>query len=112
MGVGGVDEEVMIEFAIKALLDESTDPRGIVRDMVHTWAEVPSLALLYTLSMAASAVEHMFSAPRTVRKAQDMWRMIGLVGVDLYTMQCLELPRDTAADLKAFWLLHDPFFLT
>jgi len=111
MGVGLFDEEILIEFAIKALLDDRQEPRSIVGALVRSWPTVPALSILYALSMAASAVEHMLSAPDTRCKAQDLWRMIGLVGVDLYTMQCLNLPRETAADLHHFWQNHDAFFL-
>ena len=111
MGVGEFDEEVLIEFAIAALLKDEQEPRGIVKTLVQTWPHAPSLSLLYALSMAASAVEHMLSAPAVACRAQDMWRMIGLLGVDLYTMQCLQIRHDTAADMHGYWVQHDPFFL-
>lgn len=111
MCVGVFDEEVLIEFAIEALLKDEQDPRAIVKAMVQTWPEAPSLSLLYALSMAASGVERMISAKSTTCKAQDLWRMIGLIGVDLYMMQCLNLTHQTAADLHGFWRVHDPFFL-
>ena len=111
MGVGVFDEEVLIEFAIKALLEDKQDPRAIVGTLVQDWPDAPALSLVYCLSMAASAVEHMLSSPATTCKAQVMWRMIGLLGVDLYTMQCMTLPHGTAADLNSFWIAHDPFFL-
>ena len=112
MGVGVFDEEVLIEFAITALLDEKQEPRAIVRSLVLTWPDAPPLSLLYALSMAAGGVEQMLSSPDTRLRAQEMWRLTGLLGVDLYTMQCLGIPRDTAADLHSFWLAQDPFFLT
>jgi hypothetical protein len=112
MSVGAFDEETLIEFAITALLDDRQDPRAIVKSLVTTWPDARALSLLYALSMAASGVEHMLSAPETAMRAQDMWRIVGLLGVDLYTMQCLGLPHAVAADLHRFWISHDPFFLT
>ncbi len=111
MGVSVFDEEVPIEFAITALLDDKQEPRAIVKTLVQTWPDAPPLSLLYVLSMAASGVEHMLLSPVTLLRAQEMWRLIGLLGVDLYTMQCMGLPRDKAADLHSFWQAHDPFFL-
>jgi hypothetical protein len=112
MGVGTVDEEVLIEFAITALLDEKQEPRTIVASLVQRWPDAPPLSLLYILSMAAGGVEQMLSSPDIQVRAQEMWRLTGLVGVDLYTMHCMGLPQDSSADLYNFWRAHDPFFLT
>lgn len=111
MNPDSCDEEIMIEFSIGALLESGKEPRSIVGALVRTFPAAPALSILYVLSMAASAVEQMLSASDTRRKAQDMWRMVGLIGVDLYTMKCMNIPCETAADLIGYWQSCDPFFL-
>jgi len=104
-------DEDMIEEAVRILLSPPQDPRIIVRFLVTHWPDASALQVIYVIAMAAGAVEHMFSRPESRDAAHNAWRMIGIIGVDLYTMECLGLPKLTARDLLSFWREHDRFFL-
>ena len=109
--VGAVSDEDLIEAAVRVLLSDEQDMRGLVCHLVETWPEAEALQVISAVAMAAGTVEHMLAGPDTMQAAQDAWRMAGLLGVDLYMMQRLGLPHATARDLQAYWLVHDPFFL-
>lgn len=109
--LGYVSDEEIIEVAVRALLSNEQDMRALVRSLVAHWPEAKALQVINALAMAAGTVEHMLASPDTKQCAQDCWRMAGLVGVDLWMMHCMDLPTDTAADLMAYWLAHDRFFL-
>ncbi|MDR7126173.1 hypothetical protein [Pseudotabrizicola sp. 4114] len=104
-------DDDLIETAVRVLLSDERDTKGLVRHLVTGWPEASALQIIHVLVMAAGAVEHMLAAPAATEAAQDAWRMAGLVGVDLRMMEHLALPRDTAGDLLAYWLAHDRFFL-
>lgn len=108
---GSVADEEMIEAAVRVLLSEEQDLRGLVRHLVTYWPNASALQIIYVLAMAAGSVEHMLTGPKATLCAQDTWRIAGLVGVDLCMMERLALPHETAADLMAYWLVHDRFFL-
>jgi hypothetical protein len=109
--VGCVVDEEMIEAAVRVLLSEKQDIKSLVRFLVTNWPAVPALQIIHVLAMAAGSVEHMLADADAAHSALDAWRMAGLVGVDLRMMQAMGLPYETAADLWAYWLVHDRFFL-
>ncbi len=107
-----VSDEEMIEAVVTVLLSDKQDMRGLVGQLVTRWPDASALQIIHVLALSAGSVEHMLAGPGAAQAAQDAWRMAGLVGVDLRMMEHLALPRDTAADLLAYWLAHDRFFLT
>lgn len=107
-----VSDEEMIEAVVHILLSDKQDMHGLVSQLVTRWPDASALQIIHVLAMSAGSVEHMLAGPAVAQAAQDVWRMAGLVGVDLRMMEHLALPRDTAADLRAYWLVHDRFFLT
>ena len=109
VGTDGGDE--LIELAVRALLDKPGQARLLVRDLVLGRPDLPALDLIYILAMAAGSLEGTFAGPDVERASQDAWRMAGLIGTDLSMMRHLGLPHDTAADLLAYWKVHDRFFL-
>lgn len=104
-------DEVQIEFAMRALLTDQQDPRRLVSALVQGWPDAPALQTVYVLGICAGTIEHMLAGPDNTRIAQEVWRMAGLVGVDLYMMGLMGLPQDSAADLLAYWQAHDRYFL-
>ncbi|MCB6177739.1 hypothetical protein LHP98_06295 [Rhodobacter sp. Har01] len=112
MGVATASElEAMIECVVRALLSGQQDGRLFVRDLVQSRPAAAPLDIVYVLVMAAGTVEALLASPAITGAAQDCWRMAGLVGVDLWMMERLGLPRDTTADLMAYWSTHDRYFL-
>ena len=107
----GVSDEDLIEATVTVLLTHRQDMRSLVCHLVTHWPEASALQIIHVLAMSAGSVERMLAGPEVAQAAQDAWRMAGLVGVDLRMMEHMALPRDTAADLLAYWLAHDPFFL-
>ena len=106
-----VDEEELIEFSVRLLLSDQRDARRLVHALVSGWPEAGAQELVFILSATAGTAEHMLAGPEVACAAQDVWRMAGLVGVDIYMMQLMGLPAETAADLMAYWQVHDRFFL-
>ena len=110
-GVRVSDDEVQIEFAMRFLLADSQEPRTLVAALVYAWPTTSTLQIIYVLTITAGTIEHMLAGPEIAHTAQELWRMAGLVAVDLYMMELMGLPRNTAADLLAYWQAHDGFFL-
>jgi len=105
------DDEVQIEFAMRFLLADRQEPRSLVAVLASRWPATQALQLVYVLSITAGTIDHMLSGPENALIAQELWRMAGLLGVDLYMMGLMGLPHDTAADILAYWQVHDRFFL-
>lgn len=104
----GSDERVV--FAIEALLRGDGAWRGLVRDLVMRWPDLPPLELGLTLVSAASAIETAFSRGSPAREgAAQGYRLAALLSMDVYAMQILEMPCARAADLLDYWKI-DPFF--
>lgn len=106
------DDEVQIEFAMRLLLAERQEPRALVQALAAGWPASPALQMIYVLSITAGTIDHMLAGPENALISQELWRMAGLLGVDLYMMGLMGLPGDTVADLLAYWQAHDRFFLT
>ncbi len=105
-------EDEMIEHAVRFMLDGGQDARVLVRSLIARWPEITPLQIIFVMSMAAGGAEHMIAGKTCCAFAHDVWRMASLVGVDLYVMERMNLPRDTSADLIAYWKTNDPFFLS
>ncbi len=110
MGAGMGSDEEMIEFAVRFLLFGGHEARELVYELVVRWPDVPPLQTIYALSMAAGGAEQMIAGPEISRVAQDVWRMTGLLGVDLFLLEQRGTPCLTAADLLAFWRTEDDVF--
>ena len=106
-----VNEEELIEFSVRQVLSCQRDARKLVHDLALGWPQAGAQQLVYVLSITAGTIEHMLAGPEVARVAQDVWRMAGLVGVDIHMMQVMGLAAGTAADLMSYWQAHDPFFL-
>lgn len=99
-----------LNFAIERLLDAPDGWRSLVRDMVARWPEAPPSEIIYVLVAAATEIETTFAAGSPARKAAGQaWRLAALLGVDLFAMEAVGLPRRRAADLTGYWLI-DPYF--
>lgn len=99
-----------VHFAIERLLAQPEGWRALVREMVETWPEAPAGEVIFALTSAASEIEAMFAPGSAAREASDhAWRLAALVGVDLYAMEAIGLPRGRAADFRAYWRI-DPYF--
>ncbi len=109
MGVGGVDSRV--EYVVQVLVTGQGDLRRMVRHLAEGWPDEPALDILHAIALAAGNLERTLAGPDLQRAAAEAWRMATLVGVDLAMMRRLGLPHDTAADLVAYWKVHDRFFL-
>jgi len=106
-GAPGLDK---VHFAIEQLLDAPDGWRAAVREMVHRWPDVPAAELIFTLASAASEIEAMFAPGSPAREGADHgWRLAALLGVDLYAMESIGLPRARAADFAGYWAV-DPYF--
>ena len=110
-GAGVSNEEDMIEHAMRVLLSDQQNARHLVWALVTQWTQVPPLQLVYVLSITAGTIEEMLAEPEHRALAQEVWRMAGLVGVDLWMMQQMDLPATDLRDVMAYWLVHDRFFL-
>ena len=106
-----VDDEVLVEAAVRALVMHERDPRQLVYDLVVQWPQATALQIMYAISMAAGTVERLLVTPRANGCAQDAWRMAGLIAADLYSMEQMAMPHTMARDLMDYWLLHDRYFL-
>jgi hypothetical protein len=104
-------EDEMIEYAVRFLLSNEQDARHLVYDLVTGWPEARAQQVIYALAMSAGTVEHLLTDPDLSHTAGDVWRLSGLLGIDMWMMQSLDLPAETAADVLAYWRSHDPFFL-
>ncbi len=100
-----------IEFVIQVLVTGQGDLRGMVRHLAQGWPDKPALDILHAIAIAAGNLDSTLSGPALERAGNEAWRMATLVGVDLAMMRRLGLPHDTAADLVAYWKVHDRFFL-
>ena len=99
-----------VSFAVGRLLDRPNGWRSVVRDMVERWPEAQATELVFVLVSAATEIEAKFGRTSPEREAAELgWRLAGLLGVDLYAMESVGLPRARAADLTGYWLI-DPFF--
>ncbi len=107
---GGANSMDQVHFAIGTLLGQPDGWRAVVREMVAAWPEAPAGELILTLVTAASEIEGMFAPGSPSREASDhAWRLAALLGVDLYAMEAIGLPRGTAGDFAAYWRI-DPYF--
>lgn len=109
-GVGSSDE--LTEFAIHFLLTGQGDGRRMANALVTRFPQRAALEIIYAMSVAAGSIESVLLGADSSERAVQLWRMAALVAVDLFMMQNLGLPTDTAADLGAYWLVYDRFFLT
>jgi len=106
-----IEEEEMIEFSVRLLLSGRCEARNLVLPLVLRWPNARVQELVYVMAVTAGTVEHMLADPEISRVAQDVWRVAGLVSVDIYIAKLLGLPFETAADLTAYWQRYDRFFL-
>lgn len=107
---GGAANLDKIHFAIEQLLDAPDGWRGLVRDMVARWPEAAASEMIFTLASAASEIEAMFAKGSPSRDgAEHGWRIAALLGVDLYAMEVIGLPRARARDFAGYWRI-DPYF--
>lgn len=106
----GSGNEERVAFAIERLLQAGEGWRGLVRDMVGLWPDVPPLELGFALVSAASAIETSFAPGSPAREgAARGYRLAALLSMDVYAMQSLQMRHERAAELQAYWQL-DPFF--
>lgn len=101
----------LTEFAIQFLLAKQEAVSRLPYAMVKRSPNRPPLELVYALSMAAGGIQQMLQGADLSPRAAQAWQMAALLGVDLYMMQRLGLPTDSAGDLLAYWQVHDRFFL-
>ncbi|GAB4384456.1 hypothetical protein [Albidovulum sp.] len=107
VGASALDK---VHYAIEHLLDAPDGWRPLVRNMVARWPDDPALELIFALSTAANEIERMFAAGSPAREgAQRGWKLAALLGLDLYAMELLGLPRARAGDFNGYWAI-DPFF--
>ncbi|MBP9182693.1 MAG: hypothetical protein KBF78_06155 [Fuscovulum sp.] len=100
-----------IEFVVQVLVTGQGDLRRMVRHLAEGWPGEPALDILHAIAIAAGNLERTLAGDSLQRAAAEAWRMATLVGVDLAMMRRLGLPHDSAADLIAYWRVHDRFFL-
>jgi len=102
----------MTEFAIAGLLAAPDGWRSIVRDIAARWPDVPPLEITFVLVSAAEAISDLLAVDDPSRDVgAHAWRVAALLAADVYAMERLGLPRETAADLFAYWKRYDSFFL-
>lgn len=107
---GGAANLDKVHFAIERLLEAPDGWRALVRSMVGRWPDAPATEMIFTLVSAASEIEAMFARGSPSREAADHgWRMAALLGVDLYAMEEIGLPRSHARDFAGYWRI-DPYF--
>lgn len=110
MEIAKCGSEERVAFAIEALLRVDGAWRGLVRDLVARWPDLPPLDLGLTLVSAASAIETAFSRGSPAHEgAAQGYRLAALLSMDVYAMQLLKMPSNRAADLLDYWKI-DPFF--
>jgi hypothetical protein len=83
----------------------------MVRHLVDGWPDEPALDVIHVLALAAGTLDSALAGDALTRATGEAWRMAGLIGVDLAMMRRMGLPHATAADLMAYWKVHDRFFL-
>ena len=99
-----------VHFAIEHLLEAPDGWRSVVRELVRHWPDAPATEMIFALASAASEIEAMFSPGSPSREgAEHGWRMAALLGVDLYAMEAIGMPRARAADFAGYWAI-DPYF--
>ena len=102
--------EEKVAFTIERLMRNDDAWRGLVREMVVRWPEVPPLELGFVLVSAASAIETSFTNTSPAREAaMQGYRLAALLSMDVYAMQLLGMPHAHARDLLGYWEI-DPFF--
>lgn len=107
---GGAPSLDKVHFAIEHLLEAPDGWRAVVRDMVGRWPDAPASELIFALVSAATEIEAMFAPGSPSRDgAEHGWRMAALLGVDLYAMEAIGLPRAVARDFARYWAI-DPYF--
>ncbi len=107
---GGATNLDKTHFAIEHLLAAPDGWRGLVRAMVSRWPDAPASEMIFALASAAAEIEAMFAKGSPSREgAEHGWRMAALLGVDLYAMEAIGLPRTRARDFVGYWRI-DPYF--
>jgi len=102
----------MTEFALARLMAGGDGWRALVRELASRWPDAPALEIVLVLSAAAEAIGDLFVPTDDARSPAPLaWRLAALVACDVHAMARLGLPHDTAADLLAYWRVHDPYFL-
>lgn len=102
--------EDRVAFAIEQLMQPDEAWRGVVRDMVARWPDVPPQEIGLALVTAAAAIEGSFTETSPAQDAaRHGYRLAALLGMDIYAMELLQMPRAEARDLQAYWQI-DPFF--
>jgi len=123
-GLQPAEIDVLVEFVVERILAPETSSQRVVRDLVMRMAQdfpqAPALTPVLVLSIAANGLDETL-ADTTGRPspAFNLWRMAALVANDVMAMQNNEpdvhLPGQSAgasvADLAAYWLSVDDFFL-
>lgn len=107
--VGAFDD--LTEFAVHFLLARQGEVRLLPHALAKAWPGRPALELVFTLSVAAGSIQQVLQGDALSPRAAEAWRVAALVGADLYMMQAMGLPTETAADLLAYWQAQDRFFL-
>lgn len=103
----------MAERVAAELCMDDCVPRDLPLILARDWPDVPILDVVLAIATGCDAVEAMFGrhGPSGERAGQA-WRMAALLATDLRAMQALGLPAARAADLLAYWRLHDAYFLS
>ncbi len=103
----------MTEQALTALLEAPDGWRRVVRDLVDGHPNAHPLEVSFALVSAGNLIEEFFATNSPSRKsAGHAMRLAALFSADLYAMHCLRIPAVRAADMRGYWALHDPYFLT
>ena len=89
------------EFALHPLSARQGEVRLLPHALVRRWPDRPALQLAAPLAMAAGSVQQVFQGKDLSPRAVKARRVTGLLGPDLYLMQVLGLPAQTAADMLA-----------
>lgn len=102
--------DACLVFAIEALVQDDGAWRGLVREMVARWPDVPPLELGLALASAASAIETAFAPGSPAQEGVlQGYKLAALLSMDVYAMQLRQMPCARAADLLDYWKI-DPFF--
>lgn len=112
MSAGGVEIDMLCEFAINFLLSGQGDAKLLAATLVMDSPDRSPLEVIFILSSAAASIEEVLSGPESRATSLDAWRIASLLGVDLHMMQLLGLPTRHCHSLLHYWQTEDPYFLT
>lgn len=104
--------DLMIECAVTCLTSEDRNQlRQIVRHMAQSWPNEPALALVFSITAAASGLEDVIDTDSSNKMVQSCYQLAALVAADIFAIEAMGQTPTTGQDLLHFWKRVDPCFL-